>query len=102
MTEHVNKADRLAPPEEGTTVKVAAENQPGNSAADRANVIHEGSLTSHLLYGLAAVILVLPMLVPGMSMYWLTICYGCIFAGAAVGVLAWGIVGHFRGRHPGR
>ncbi len=67
-------------------------------ASSRKAVEHEGSLLSHLLYGLGTLLFVLPLFLPGVSMFWLTIAYGSLIGGLAIGLVFWALIGSLKNR----
>lgn len=59
---------------------------------------HEGSLGSHLMFGLGMLVFLIPMLIPGLSMVWLSIVYGSLIFALVAGFALWSIAGSFRSR----
>jgi hypothetical protein len=70
----------------------------GGPASSRKAVEQEGSLLSHLLYGLGTLLFVLPLFLPGVSMFWLTIAYGSLVGGLAIGLVFWALLNTLRNR----
>ena len=49
----------------------------------------DGSIASHLMYGLGSLVLVLPMLLPGIPMSWLAVFYVGLIVVGIVGYMVW-------------
>jgi hypothetical protein len=49
----------------------------------------DGSIGSHLLFGLGALLFVLPMLIPGLPMKWLAVTYIGLMCMTIVGYILW-------------
>lgn len=70
---------------------------PGQNAGNSGHE-HEGTLASHLVYGLGTLLFVLPLCLPGMSMFWLTVVYGSIIGALAIGMVFWVLAGSLMNR----
>jgi len=65
------------------------ENRLSPVPRSKPTVEHDGSIWSHLWFGLGALVLVAPMLIPGIPMAWLAILYGGLVVGAFVAYMLW-------------
>jgi len=83
------------------TTGPATENSRAPIAAKPAAAeVGNGSLASHLLFGLGTLVFVLPMLIPGIPMGTLVVIYGGMFVAVTLAFVLWSIVARTRERRP--
>ena len=80
---------------------MAEENQLPHPSSGRSPDAHDGSLGSHLMFGLGTRVFLIPMLIPGLSMVWLSIVYGSLILVLVAGIVLGSIAGNFRRRRSG-
>jgi hypothetical protein len=68
------------------------------ASAGRNKVDHDGSVGSHLLFGLGTLAFVSPMLIPGIPLGWLSLAYGGLLLVAVVGYLVWSVFSRLKTR----
>ena len=78
----------------------AAENRASTAAKPAASDASDGSLVSHLLFGLGTLVFVLPMLIPGIPMGTLVVIYGGMFVAVTLAFVLWSVVARIRARRP--
>ncbi len=62
----------------------------------------DGSIWSHLLFGVGTLVFVLPMLIPGIPMVGLVAIYGGLFAAVIIGFVLWSVFNRLKERRPKR
>jgi hypothetical protein len=83
----------VAVEEHAAEVKVATK-----SPKAEASIASDGSVVSHLLFGLGTLVFVLPMLIPGIPMGTLVVVYGGMFVAVTLAFVVWSIVARLRER----
>jgi hypothetical protein len=79
---------------------VTEKNRASTAAKPEAGEVGNGSLASHLLFGLGTLVFVLPMLIPGIPMGTLVVIYGGMFVAVTLAFVLWSVVARIRERRP--
>jgi hypothetical protein len=81
-------------PQNGDILPAAPESKLANAS--------DGSVGSHLLFGLGALLFVSPMLIPGIPLSWLAVAYVGLMGLAIVGYLFWSVFSALKARRQSR